>query len=89
LNCTKQYQKNPHQNNIHMAWRKWKLGLVISVLLGLLTAGSGFVDNNMSWESFAAVLCSATLGQLLTFLKTHPYETIQFPEDEDKKATKI
>lgn len=65
-----------------MNWKKWKIGLVISLALGVLTAGAGLADQ-MSWKSFVAVLCAAVLSNLFSFLKQHPIESVQ---DEDRRT---
>jgi len=58
-----------------MAWRKWKIGLVIAVFFGLLTAGSGLAGS-MNWKSFVAVLCTALLTNLGSYLKTHSVDDL-------------
>ena len=58
-----------------MAWRKWRIGLVIALLFGLLTAGSGLAGK-MDMRSFIAVLCTALLTNLGSFLKTHPVDAL-------------
>ena len=65
-----------------MNWKKWKLGLGIAVVCGLLNAGASLVDG-MHWKAFVAVLCTSLLTNGLTFLKDHPIETIK--EDDDEK----
>lgn len=65
---------------MNFAWRKWKLGVAVSVFLSLLVAGSG-LSAGMQWRAFVAVLCTAMLTHLGTFLKDHPVDAISFGDD--------
>lgn len=70
-----------------MNFRKWRLGLGVAVLCGLLTAGAGLAAG-MHWQAFLAVLCTSLLTNLLNFLKQHPIESIedtQFFRKEDRE----
>lgn len=62
-------------NGKYMNWRRWKLGLVISIACALFTAGAGLTAG-MKWQAFVAVLSSALLSNLMNFLYRHPVETI-------------
>lgn len=69
-----------------MNWKKWRIGLVIAIFCGVLTAGAGLMDS-MSWKSFTAVLCTALLTNLLNFLRQHPVEAVvdsTQPQPENK-----
>jgi hypothetical protein len=60
-----------------MNWRAWRLGFLIAVFCGLLTAGAGLAGT-MDWKSFIAVLCTSMITNLGNFLKQHPVESISF-----------
>lgn len=67
-----------------MNWKKWKIGLMIAVVCGLLNAGAGLVAG-MSWQAFIAVVCTSLLTNGLTFLKDHPLESVvDDPPAKDK-----
>lgn len=59
-----------------MNWKKWKIGLVVAVILGLLSAGAGLAAG-MHWQAFIAVLCTSLTTHLLAFLKEHPVESVK------------
>jgi len=59
-----------------MAWRKWKLGLLISAAAALLSAGAGLTAG-MGWRPFIAVFCVSTLTHCGAYLKNHPIETVE------------
>lgn len=67
------------------AWRKWKLGLAVSIFLSLLVAGAG-VAAGMKWQAFVAVLCTALLTHVGAFLKDHPVDSIAFGEDQTNSS---
>lgn len=58
-----------------MSWKRWKLGVAVSIVLSLLVAGSGLTAG-MNWKSFVAVFCTAAITHLGAFLKDHPIEQI-------------
>jgi flagellar motor component MotA len=59
-----------------MKLKKWKIGLIVAVVFGLLTAGSGLVAG-MQWQAFVAVLCTSLVTQLAAYLMKHPVEEIE------------
>lgn len=61
-----------------MNWKKWRIGLVVAVACGALTAGAG-VSEGMGGRAFVAVLCTSLLTNLLNFLKTHPLDDVDPP----------
>ncbi len=63
-----------------MSWRRWKLGVAVSVMLSLIVAGAG-VAAGMKWQAFVSVLCAALLTHFGSFLKDHPFEDINFSGD--------
>lgn len=71
--------------------RKWRLGFAIATLFGFLTAGAGLFGD-MGWRSFIAVLCTALLTNLGSYLMKHPVEeitdTTYFQDKPDKDTTK-
>jgi hypothetical protein len=71
-----------------MNWKRWRMGLVFSVVCGLLTAGAGLADQ-MSWRSFVAVLCASILTNLVGFLKQHPLESVKDDESTPGNASAL
>ncbi len=57
-------------------WRKWKVGLLISLVFGLLGACSG-LTGSMDWRAFVAVLAVSTSTHLGAYLTNHPIEKIE------------
>lgn len=72
---------------MNFAWRKWKLGVAVSVVLALLVAGSG-VAAGMHWQAFVSVLCMALLTHLGAFLKDHPVDAVTFDDDKQNDSMK-
>lgn len=60
-----------------MSWRRWRLGVVVTVVLSLIVAGAG-LSAGMKWQAFLAVFCTALLTHFGSFLKDHPLEQITF-----------
>lgn len=63
-----------------VSWKKWKLGLIVAIVCGILTAGAG-VAAGMKWQAFIAVLCTALLTNLGNFLVNHPIDDIEDPKN--------
>lgn len=57
--------------------RKWKVGIFIAVLFGLLSAGAGLAAG-MQWQAFIAVLCTSLATHLGAYLMKHPLESVEF-----------
>ena len=72
---------------MNFAWRKWKLGLAVSVVLALLVAGSGLAAG-MHWQAFISVLCMALLTHLGAFLKDHPVDAVSFDDGKQDDSMK-
>lgn len=56
-------------------WRKWLIGVGMSLVLSLCVAGSGLVAG-MKWQAFIAVFCAAAVTHLTAWMKQHPIESI-------------
>ena len=54
-----------------MAWARWKLGLLWTIVLSVLVAGAGLAEGT-TWRQFVAVLCAALITHMTAFLKDHP-----------------
>jgi hypothetical protein len=63
-----------------MSWRRWKLGVLVSIVLSLIVAGTGLCAG-MHWQAFVAVLCTALGTHFCSFIKDHPIEQISFDTD--------
>lgn len=72
---------------MNFAWRKWKLGLVISVFLSLIVAGAG-LQAGSSWRAFFQIFCAALLTHVLAFLKDHPVDGISFDDSNNSNSMK-
>lgn len=59
-----------------MNMKKWKIGLVVAVVFGLLSGGAGLAAG-MSWQAFVAVLCTSLATHLGAYLMKHPVESIK------------
>jgi hypothetical protein len=57
--------------------KKWKVGLIVAVTFGLLSAGAG-VAVGMNWQAFVAVLCTSLATHLGAYLMKHPLESVNF-----------
>jgi hypothetical protein len=64
-----------------MTWKKWTVGIIVTVVFSLLTAGAG-LSQGMSWQAFTAVLCTALLTNLGAYLMKHPVEAVGDEEGE-------
>lgn len=62
-----------------MSWRRWKLGVGVSICLSLFVALAG-VTAGMGWKPFLAVLGAALVSHFGAFIKDHPVEQIQFSD---------
>lgn len=59
-----------------MTWKKWRIGLALACVFGLLNAGAGLLGD-MGWKSFIAVLCASLLTNLMSYLTKHPLEDVE------------
>jgi hypothetical protein len=57
------------------SWKQWKMGALIAIGLGLLSAGAGLAGN-MNWTAFVAVCCVSITTHFAAFLSQHPIESI-------------
>lgn len=71
-----------------MNWRKWKAGLLVSLLLGVLSAGAGLAAD-MSWKAFCAVLCASVATHLIAYLKQHPVESVEDEKPKRRRGTDV
>lgn len=60
-----------------MNWKRWKLGLAISLLSGLFTGVIGF-GIGMTWEQLGIMLAVNVAKDGLLYLQKHPPEQISF-----------
>lgn len=67
-----------------MNWKRWKLGVLVSLVLSLLVAGSALTAG-ATWQVFVATFCAAALTHLGAFLNEHPVEKIEFQEEDPNK----
>ncbi|MDE2099802.1 MAG: hypothetical protein KGL39_21295 [Patescibacteria group bacterium] len=70
-----------------MSWRRWKLGVLVSVALSLFVAMAGLAEG-MNWRAFLAVLGAALVTHFGAFVKDHPPEQIDFGGDAAVQKTK-
>ncbi len=68
-----------------MNWKRWKLGMVVAIVLSFIVAGSG-VAAGMHWQAFISVLCTALLTHMGAFLKDHPIEQVSFDTETKSNA---
>lgn len=68
-----------------MKWKRWKLGIAVSVVLSLAVGGAGVVEG-ASWRTFVAVFCAALVTHLGAFLKDHPVDCVEFDEQTVAKG---
>lgn len=69
-----------------MNFKRWKLGICVSIALSVLVAGSGLAAG-MKWQAFVSVLCTALLTHLGAFLTQNPVEKITFDTATITKTT--
>lgn len=56
-----------------MAWKRWRVGLLVAVVTGICTAFTvGMIVPAMTWREGALVLMGSIGKDLLLFLKEHP-----------------
>ena len=67
-----------------IAWRQWRLGALVAIFLGLLSAGAGLLGD-MSWKSFVAVACTSLLTHFAAFLSQNPVNQISFDTAQIQK----
>jgi hypothetical protein len=68
-----------------MSWRKWKLGVAVTIFLSAIVAGSGY-EQGMHFAILIKVFCTALLTHFLTFLKDHPTDAIDFGDGSNGAA---
>lgn len=60
-----------------MNWRRWRLGILVALVLSGLVAGSALTAG-CSWQVLVSVFCTAAITHLGAFLNEHPVEQIDF-----------
>ncbi len=75
-----------------MSWKRWKLGVLIALLLSAFVAGAAWEDG-ASWRTLLKVFCAACLTHFGAFIKQHPVEDVRFNGNtefaqKETKATK-
>lgn len=68
------------ENN--MNWKRWKIGVVVSLVLSLFVAGAGMTAG-ANWKVFIATFCAAALTHFGSFVNEHPVEKITFGKEEE------
>jgi len=64
---------NPPQMN----WKKWKMGLLVSVFTGLATGAAAVaIFDNATMKQIALAVIGTAAKDILLFLKQHPIENI-------------
>lgn len=58
-----------------ISWKKWKIGLTLSIVFGLLSGCAGLAVG-MSWQAFLAVVCTSLVTNMGAYLMKHPVENI-------------
>lgn len=68
-------------------FKKWKLGLIVSIFKALLVSGSTALVGG-DWKVFTASFCVSLAGLLESYLKAHPIEEIEGLDDTKFIETK-
>ncbi|MDE2100809.1 MAG: hypothetical protein KGL39_26420 [Patescibacteria group bacterium] len=66
-----------------LTWKKWRVGLALSITLGCLSAGAGLAAG-ISWKGFTAVLCTSLLTHIGAYLTKSPLDQV---DDGDAAQT--
>jgi hypothetical protein len=56
--------------------KKWRVGLLLSVMFGFLCAGSGLAAG-MKWQAFVAVLCTSLVTHIGAYLTKSPLDQVE------------
>lgn len=57
-------------------WKKWKMGLLVAFVTGLLTAGASISDD-IRLMPIIRVFCVSLVATFGAYLKNHPVEEVQ------------
>ena len=61
-----------------MNWKRWKRGLLIATVTGLVTALTvGVIVPTMTWKEACLVLVGSIAKDVLLYLKQHPVESVE------------
>lgn len=62
---------------MNFSWRRWKMGVLVSVVTGVCTAFTvGLIVPGMTPKEGAFILVASIAKDLLLFLKEHPVDEI-------------
>lgn len=56
-------------------WKKWRVGLLLSILLGVLSGCAGLAAG-MSWQAFVAVVATSLVTHIAAYLSKSPLEDV-------------
>lgn len=64
-------------NNLSMSWRRWKLGLIVSIITGVFSGGVvAFVAPTLSWKQILFILLYNICQNGMLFLTNHPVDKL-------------
>lgn len=63
-------------NDQPTTWKKWRVGLYLTIGIGILSAGAG-IAADMTWRQFVALLCSSLLAGVTGYLSKSPLENVE------------
>ena len=64
-------------------WKKWRVGLLLTIFLGILSGCAGLAAG-MKWQAFLAVVATSLVTHIGAYLSKSPLEDV---EDGDIKET--
>lgn len=59
-----------------ITWKKWRVGLLVTILLGLLSGCAGLATG-MSCQAFIAVVSTSLVTHIVAYLSKSPIEEIE------------
>ena len=57
-------------------WKKWRVGLLLAVLLGVLSGCAGLAAG-MDWRAFSAVVATSLVTHIGAYLAKSPLEEVE------------
>jgi len=57
-------------------WKKWRVGLLLTIGLGVLSGCAGLAAG-MSWQAFAAVVATSLVTHITAYLQKSPLEDVE------------
>lgn len=58
-----------------LTWKKWRVGLLLAIGLGCISAGAGLAAG-MQWQAFVAVLCTSLVTHVGAYLAKSPLDQV-------------